>query len=218
MVRLLIFDFDGTLFHTAPGIHLAVNMLLRERGLEEVDYETSVGFIGGGFTGLAKKLQIKYDHDLSSFEGVVADFKRHYEEVYLENSEIYPGVLEFLKSWPHQLSIVSNKSEYFVRRLVEQSELKDFAWSSIIGGDSFKERKPHPRPLQEAMKTAGAHTGNSLMIGDGSPDIEAAENAGLRGVAVDYGYTEVEKLLELGAKHRISCLTELPVYIEQLDS
>lgn len=209
MVRLLIFDFDGTLFDTAPGINTAINGMLRRRGLEEISLEKTTTYIGGGLVELARRLWPDLHEDPNRLDEIIKEFRKDYSDVFLTESYLYEGVVEFLKAWPHQLAIASNKTEFFVRELVRQSTLNQFSWVKILGGDSLPKKKPHPLPLIECLKSAGLEPHEALMIGDGTPDVEAAKAAGIPCVAVGYGYTPLAKLMDLGANYSIADFAQL---------
>jgi phosphoglycolate phosphatase len=51
----------------------------------------------------------------------------------------------------------------------------------------------------QAMADAGAAPHTTVMIGDTSYDMEMAQNAGVRGLGVNWGYHSVEELTEAGA-------------------
>jgi len=70
--------------------------------------------------------------------------------------------------------------------------------------------KPHPGMILNAMAETGATPGRTAMVGDSSFDIEMAVAAGAIPVAVSWGFQPVENLVALGARHRLTSITELP--------
>ena len=96
MIKLLIFDFDGTLFDTAPGIHTTINGMLRRRGLEEIDLKKTLSYIGGGLNELARRLWPDLHEDPSRLQEIIAEFRRDYREVFLQESYLYKGVVAIL--------------------------------------------------------------------------------------------------------------------------
>lgn len=216
MINLLMFDLDGTLFDTAPGIANAFNRLMAELGEESVDQELITSHIGFGLKELLMNLNGRLDHHLNDLQGLEDSFYRHYNQNFIAESLLFPGVIEFLKDWPYKIAIVSNKNEYFVRELVAKTDLRQFNWQCLIGGNSFPMKKPHPQPLFEAMQDAHARPENCLMIGDGLPDMLAAQQAGVKSVAVGFGYTPISELIHSGAHATISHYKELPKVIRAL--
>jgi phosphoglycolate phosphatase len=218
MINLLMLDLDGTLFDTAQGIANAFNRLLAERGEPAIDRDLIVKNIGQGLRDLLSKLDSKLAHRLGDLQKIETDFHRHYRQNVVTESPLYPGVLEFLKSWPHRLAIVSNKDEFYVRELVEKTELRQFEWATLIGGNSLPQKKPHPLPLHEAIRLAGSSTRAALMVGDGLPDILAARQAQVKSVAISFGYTPLSELIQNGADAVLHSYGDLPKVIHSLTS
>ena len=77
----------------------------------------------------------------------------------------------------------------------------------MIGGD-FPHRKPDGRHVAAALAALGTEASDALMVGDSPNDANAAHAAGLKFVAVDWGYTPVPAR-ELGADAVISDFAEL---------
>ncbi len=214
MINLLMFDLDGTLFETANGIHKAVNALMAERREPPLSYELVSSFIGFGLHRLILQLDQATQHRLGDIQKLESDFHRHYRLIFLPESHLYEGVISFLETWPHKLAVVSNKDEFYVRELVSKSELKKFNWSHIIGGNTLRYKKPHPEPLYSAMQAAGVSANTTLMIGDGLPDIQSAQRAKVRSVAISFGYTTISELIQAGADCRLDSYKDLPKVIE----
>jgi len=219
MINLLVFDLDGTLFDTAGGIAKAFNNTLNEKGHPSVPENVISSYIGTGLRDLLVKLESHYDMKFTdSLAQLEADFRRHYDQNILQDSPLYPGVIEFLDSWPHQIAIVSNKTERYVHQLVAHTELKKYSWLRLIGGNTFVHKKPHPLPLQEVMRLAAAQPHNTLMIGDGLPDMQVANNTGVKSVAVSFGYAPLSELIQNGAHAYIDSYQELPKVIKSITS
>src|SRR5439155_330697 len=77
-----------------------------------------------------------------------------------------------------------------------------------VGGDSLPKRKPDPAPLLEAARQLKLDLKQILMVGDNIHDVEAAHAAGMRCVAVSYGYHH-RPPSEFKADHLIDCFDQL---------
>lgn len=217
MKRYLLFDFDGTLFHTAPGILHAVNKMLAQLGRPPTDYETVVSLIGDGLRTFVERLNLNDHKTEEGMEELLQIFRSHYGSVAHQHSILFEGVEGFLKQWTGDIAIVSNKSERFVRELVEHSELSQFSWKTLIGGDTFyPHKKPHAKPFLAALEAGGATLEETLIVGDGLPDIDGAKALGMTSVAVDFGYTSIDRLMARGADYRISHFNELKGLISSI--
>jgi phosphoglycolate phosphatase len=142
--RLIIFDFDGTLYDTIGGIHTAVNTVAGERGVPPFELDTVRGCIGFGLESLLEQLDRYSRHKLGDLQNVKARFREVYNKVALSESSLYPGVMEFLRSWPHELAIVSNKEEFSLRKMVATSALAEFSWKAVYGGRLVGAKKTAP--------------------------------------------------------------------------
>jgi phosphoglycolate phosphatase len=102
----------------------------------------------------------------------------------------YPGVLETLDALRRKgfrLAVVTNKPVFVTKKILEALSLAEF-FPVVIGGDSLEKRKPDPAQLLEAARQLDVNVNQTLMVGDNIHDVEAARAAGMRCVAVTYGY------------------------------
>ena len=93
-------------------------------------------------------------------------------------------------------AVLSNKSENFSKDIIENLGLKEY-FDEIYGGDSFDEKKPSPKPIREIMNFLSVKKENTVMVGDGVNDVLAGKTAGVRTIAVLYGYSSKEKIENL---------------------
>ncbi|HJE71955.1 MAG TPA: HAD-IA family hydrolase, partial [Pseudomonas oryzihabitans] len=110
-------------------------------------------------------------------------------------TRVYPGVLDslaLLRTLGVRLAVITNKPERFVAPLLADMGLGDFDW--IVGGDTLPQQKPDPAGLLWVMQQAGVAAGQALFIGDSRNDIRAARAAGVRCVALSYGYNHGEPI------------------------
>ena len=217
MIKLIIFDLDGTLFDTAPGIRRAVNRLMAERGHAPLSDALIDSFIGYGIVPLVKQLNDSTQNSLGPTDQVVADFRRNYKATFLDDTQPFPGVVEFLSHWPHEIAVVSNKHDDYIHELIGRSPLSRFHWRHVCGGNTHVRPKPYALPLYVAMRAANAQPEQTLMIGDGLPDIWAARNAGTYSLAVEFGYTSITDLINAGAHARLANYSELSKVIQIFD-
>lgn len=217
-IRHLIFDLDGTLVDTSPGITYTVNQILTRRKQQPLSSQQVKSFVGEGLTALIESIEPEAIDDRPFIEQLVMEFRSIYRQIYLKpgQSVIYPGVLEFLQQWPGLISIVSNKSEEFVRGLVTNSSLGQFHWSALVGGDTFAHKKPHPEPVQSVLTSTGTFASHCAFVGDGLPDIGVCMKLVIPMIAIDFGFTDKQLLIDAGAQHFISSYSELPQAISSL--
>ncbi len=209
-----MFDLDGTMFDTAPSIANAFNNMLIERGEAPVSFDLVTSHIGYGMKDLLAKMDQSLANRLGDHAKLEIDFTRHYRKNFVSEAKLFPGLVDFLNQWQGHLAIVSNKPEYYVRELIAQTVIKQFRWSVVLGGDSLPTKKPEPTQIFHVLNHLALAPQDALMIGDGLPDIQAAQKANVRSVAVSFGYTPLPQLLTAGAHASIDHYDELPAVIQ----
>ena len=215
-LKLLIFDFDGTLVHTAPDIHTAINDFLISKNQKILTYEEVLPEIGMGLEALFKNTFPETIDDLQQFESMTNEFIEMYEGRYLETPCLFEGTQHLLDTWKGQVAILSNKRERHIRAILKHLNLEQLPWVDIIGGDTLKEKKPHPLPFEHILKKANCLPEEALMVGDGEPDILGAKNLNIPSIAVTFGYGNIEKLKALGAWKIVNSYKELLLLAESL--
>ena len=129
-------------------------------------------------------MEIEKNHDLAFFGQVNASISHELKNI---------------------LAVISNKPKKLVDELLENHGLDQY-FQDVIGGDTFENRKPDPAPLIHLMAKHKAETGETIVIGDHSPDIEMAKAAGVRSVYCNYGFFGNDTT---GADHCISGFPEI---------
>lgn len=189
MNPLLVFDLDGTLIDSAPDIIVAINRTLNNHGKASLSDEIIISHIGEGLKKLIADLFIHDQLEPSKIIELESEFLSIYEEEMLNKTTIFPGVENFLSSYQGPMAIITNKNEVPARRIIKHLGLDRFPWVNIFGADTLEERKPSPLPLRTMMKLAGHAPETTFMIGDGIPDMVSAQRAGVRSIAIGFGYT-----------------------------
>ncbi len=228
-IKLIIFDFDGTLVDTALDITVAANRLMSHYGLPPLTFDEVRTHIGHGFTPFIRKIADKEAKEnknetkppaLDLSQEVFDLFQKFYDEKLMPQTTFYEGAEKFLvdfQNHPHtKIGIVSNKPEYQVRIILKGLKVDESHLVQIYGGDTFEVKKPHPKPLQQMMSLANARPKETVMIGDSQADIEAAKAAGTHFIAVSFGYNTVETLKSFGATNFIYHFDELVKSLESL--
>jgi phosphoglycolate phosphatase len=106
------------------------------------------------------------------------------------------SLLENLEARGIPWGIVTNKPVRFAEPLVQALGLAQRC-ATLICPDHVSQRKPHPEPLFLACQKVGAAPEQAIYVGDHERDIEAGRNAGMRTIAVRYGYIEQPRTVDL---------------------
>lgn len=206
----VLFDLDGTLVDSASDISAAVNRMLAEEGLAEVEESLVRSWIGDG-SGMLLETALQHVGSPRTAEELLPRFMKHYGDCLLLSPQLYPGVRETLDVLGEKgvtMAVCTNKPEPFVTPLLEALEI-DSAFSGVIGAGTLPERKPHPQPLLHLAEQFQLEPARCLMVGDSPTDFHAARAAGMPVVLVSYGYPRGFDLHGAGALAVIDRFDEL---------
>lgn len=184
--KAVLFDLDGTLIDSAPDIAGALNDLLLEEGREPYLLTEVKRMVGEGVHRLIEK----------SFgeTGRTVELAARFVELYDPRSSLITkpveGAFEALDSLREAgipMAVCTNKPDPSSLSVLADLGLLPY-FATVIGGTAGLPRKPDPAILLEAASRLGVAASNCLMIGDASPDVEAARAAGMPVWIVRSGY------------------------------
>jgi len=212
-IKLIMFDLDGTLVDTAQDITNALNFAIEPYDIKILTVENTIKLIGEGISRLVEKvLPVEKMHLKSN---VMKRFLEHYSEHLTNNSKEYPYIKETLENLTgFKKAVISNKREDLSKKLLEELGLSEY-FDLIIGSDTAGERKPSPVPVLYVVAKLGLSPEESVIVGDSNYDMEAGKRAGVRTIAVTYGYRPRENLI--GADYIIDDIRELIPLVHRLD-
>ncbi|HVJ45786.1 MAG TPA: HAD-IA family hydrolase [Luteolibacter sp.] len=185
----LIFDLDGTLVDSLPGIAASLNHALEVSGFPGHVHADVRRFIGNGSWVLAKRAAPAGTPD-EVIGGIEAAFKVHYDATWNLGTAPYAGVPELLvelQKRGHRLAVLSNKPHPFTRAIVD-SLFPGITFDVVVGQRAGIPHKPDPAGAFEVVKAFGLPPEDCVLIGDSTIDLETARNAGIGSVAVTWGY------------------------------
>jgi phosphoglycolate phosphatase len=188
--QAIIFDLDGTLVDSAEDLRAALNKLMSDLGLRPIEANEIKGMIGDGVLKLVERALVAAKGDPEQRDFLLPRFLAIYQANPADLTRSYPGVLETLDALRRKdfrLAVVTNKPVLATKKILEAMSLAEF-FPVVVGGDSVEKRKPDPAPLLEAARQLKIDASQILMVGDNIHDVEAAHAAGMRCVAVSYGY------------------------------
>lgn len=189
----VFFDLDGTLADTAPDLVAATNQLRIDRNLEPLPFEILRNASSKGARGLLE-VAFQITPEDANFAKLRDEFFINYENAIHVHSYLFEGIEDVLLTLESQnipWGIITNKIERFTTPLVKSMKL-DERCAAIVSGDSTPTPKPHPAPILLAADRSGIDPTQSLYVGDDLRDIEAGKAAGMKTVAVTYGYATQE--------------------------
>lgn len=213
---LVLFDLDGTLADSVPGLAKAVDLMLVDLGKEPAGEAAVRAWVGNGAGVLVKRALYndidvgeREEHELQ--EQAAALFFRHYENTLCDDVALYDGVRDFLQTLFERkidMAVVTNKPERFIAPLLHSLDIAQY-FSLTVGGDTLANAKPHPEPLLYALIERDCDAIRALMVGDSKNDVEAARNASIPVAAVTYGYNHGEPIAECQPDWVVDSMMEL---------
>ena len=188
--KYIVFDFDGTINNTAPGIYATFTAVLEKYGVDasKIDLSRHIG----------PPLEDSYTHLVGSErcrEAIELHKQVYHENNALYNSFLYDGIVDVLeqltKSGKYTLAIASSKFEpHAIESLSYHKISKYFRY--VYGQTDrrgFKEEV-----LRQLIDDNGFDRAQCLMIGDTLHDVEGAHANGIDVVAVTYGFGKADEL------------------------
>lgn len=210
LIKLILFDLDGTLVDTSKDITNALNYALNPYESKSFTAEETKKLIGEGLTRLMEK--VLGEERIRLKDAVMKRFIDYYSVHITDNSSVYPYVREILKKLAgYKKAVISNKREYLSVKLLDRLDILKY-FDLVIGSDTAAERKPSSVPVIYALSRLEVKPWEAAIVGDSNYDIEAGKKAGVMTVAVTYGYGEMRYLL--GADYVIDSFKDLALILD----
>jgi len=195
---LVLFDLDGTLTDSRPGIVASIQYALAELRCPVPDESSLHWCIGPPLrASFVQLLGGEADADRA-----VALYRERFGSVGLYENRVYdgiPGMLEDLSSRGLQLAVATSKAEVYAKRIISHFGLDScFQW--VFGAELSGERGDKTELIAWVLDRTGADPSQTTMIGDRSHDMIGARNNGVDAVGVLYGYGSRDELLTSGAR------------------
>ncbi len=188
MIRGLIFDLDGTLVDSLPGIAAALNHSLEELGLPTHPEEAVKGYIGDGVETLVKRA---LGTDLSAHcDEVVAGFQKHYPNDWKTGTRPYPGITDLLDEFHTKaipMAVLSNKPHLYTLEIVE-ALFPSHIFGPVRGHQKEFPKKPDPTTALQIVSGWDLNPAEVAYVGDSTVDLATAKAANLIPLIFSWGY------------------------------
>ena len=185
--KAVLFDFDGTLADTAPDLAAAINRMRADLGQDPMPIERLRPFASAGARGLVfAGFGVKPEDP--EYKALREEFLDVYAETCCLTTRLFPGVAELLGELRRRelrWGVVTNKSTRFTERIITHLDLRP---DCVACGDTTPHLKPHPASLLHAAEQLKLPPGSCCYLGDDLRDMKAARAAGMRPIAVEWGY------------------------------
>ena len=214
-LRLIVFDYDGTLVDSQHMIVDSMSRAFLALELPPPEPEAVRQVVG-----------LRLEEAIARIAGddcqseLVADLAEHYRQAFWAlrqggafNEPLFPGVRETLDRLRRPeilMAIATGKNRRGLLHSLEHHGISDHFFTLRTADDG--PGKPHPAILEQAMAETGVAAAETVLLGDTSFDMEMAQNAGVRAIGAGWGYHSTEVLLAAGA----SCVIDSIAALENL--
>ncbi|MCU6688180.1 HAD hydrolase-like protein [Dorea acetigenes] len=208
--ELVIFDLDGTLLDTSPGIFNSVRFAEQQMGFTPILDARLKEFVGPPPKSMYMKI---YGVDENTAMEAAKCHRQYGREKAIYEATVYPGIIALLENFKEQgikLAVSTLKSQKIAEKVLENFGISHF-FDSIVGMDENESFTKCDTIKLVINKTSTV--GRVLMVGDSRYDYEGAVSAGVDFVGVLYGFgfeskkkypfSTVEQVEELMDLHNI---------------
>ncbi len=189
MYKAILFDLDGTLTESGPGIMRSVQYALLRIGHPEEDFDKLRVFVGPPL----KEQFMKYAGiDEETADAALTFYRQRYVPIGMYENELYPGIVQMLTDLRldgYTLAVASSKPEPFVLRILEHFDIAKY-FEVVVGSGLDGSLGTKEEVVREALKRLGLeeHPEEALMVGDKEHDVFGARAAGVECIGAAWGY------------------------------
>ena len=209
-VRLIVFDWDGTLMDSEAQIVACLHAAIEDLGLEPLGDRVVSNVIGLGLREAIDTLVP--GRDANFHQAFVGHYRRHWFAS--DESSLFDGVRETLEICRQQgflLGVATGKSRRGLDKVLSETGLTDYFNATRCADEAPS--KPHPQMLHDVMEQLDVLPRQTIMVGDTEYDMEMATNAGAGKVAVTSGVHSETRLNRHAPLICLERISDMPVWM-----
>ncbi|MDR2791935.1 MAG: HAD family hydrolase [Tannerellaceae bacterium] len=196
MIKLVLFDLDGTLLNTISDLAAATNHALARNGFPTHPEAAYPYFVGNGIMKLFERVLPEDKRTETTLLALRDAFIPYYKEHDTDRTVPYRGICEMLQELQQAgllLAVASNKIHAATRKLIFHY-FPHIHFCRVVGQREHTPPKPDPFIVREILETAHINNAEALYVGDSGVDMQTALAAGVRSCGVTWGFRPREEL------------------------
>lgn len=189
MKKLVIFDFDGTLFDSVDDVVICFNEALSMHNFPTLTKKEYLEILGGNIDEVVS-LILKDRNSKENMELIKETYGELYSNSDKRNTLPFPNSGDVLRKLQERnifIAINSNRSTDSIKYFVNEF-FSDIDFVLIEGHNPEYPSKPSPIGVENIVKKAGVSLDEAIYVGDSKTDIKTAKNAKIDCILVSWGY------------------------------
>ncbi len=200
MIKLAIFDLDGTLIDSLGDLAAAVEYALVQNGYPSNPPDSYRYFVGNGALKLIERA-LPAGTDEAEIKRIHGIFSARYREHCLDLTAPYDGISEMLKRLKAagiRLAVASNKPDEFSKKIVNEV-FGGGLFDTVHGKRDGVPTKPSREIVDSIMSELSIGAEETVFVGDSNVDVQTAHNSGLKCIGCAWGFRGADELRDSGA-------------------
>ena len=211
MIKVVVFDLDGTLLNTLDDLADSTNHILAQHGYPTHPLDAYRYFVGNGIAKLVERALPAEHRTATTIQTMLNEFIPYYNLHKADKTSVYPGMTQLMKTLQQkgiQIAVASNKVHSAMQPLMEHY-FPEIHFAAALGQREGVPIKPDAAIVNDIMAVCKAKRSEVLYVGDTSVDMQTAANARVTSVGVLWGFRDRKELEQSGAQYIIEKPEEL---------
>lgn len=217
MIKLCVFDLDGTTVNSLRSIAYFANETLKRFGYAPFPEDEYRHLAGGGANALWNNICFAAGAPIEKHDAMMHDWLSTYEQEFTYLTVAYDGVpdmLRALKEMGAVTTIITNKAQPIAEKLC-RAFFDESMLDEVISDHPGFVLKPAPDELVRLMERYGVTGEETIYCGDHTIDMETGKNAGAIAVGVTWGFHTADALRAAGANHIANIPMDIAAIVKQ---
>lgn len=217
MIKLVIFDLDGTLLNTIADLGNSTNHALATLGYPTHQLGEYNMMVGNGIDVLFERALPEGEKSVENIAKMRKAFIEYYKKNLTAKTEIYPGVEELVHEINKRgiaLAVASNKYQDGTATLVKHF-FPTIPFVATLGQRQGIPTKPDPQIISDILRLHPVMCDEVLYVGDSGVDMQTAANANLIACGVSWGIRPVEELKAFNPHYIVDNANEILAIIDK---